>query len=145
MIGKIGSGFKFHTKSLFWSPIFFSLQMINFDIKVYFPHFSVFFFFVRGKIENCWFRWRERKWSLITIPTTKKVEIGVNGFHFRRGASPMCFFFFLPKKVDLTAWMFWIQVDFGLLSYFLTFLKSWIYLLRYLRFSKYFWSKISWK
>jgi len=43
-IGKIGSGFKFHTKSLFWSPIFFSLQMINFDIKVYFPHFSVFFF-----------------------------------------------------------------------------------------------------
>jgi hypothetical protein len=53
-IGKIGSGFKFHTKSLFWSPIFFSLQMINFGIKVYFPHFSVLFFFVRGKRENCW-------------------------------------------------------------------------------------------
>jgi len=46
-IGKIGSGFKFHTKSLFWSPIFFSLQMINFGIKVYFPHFSVLFFFCK--------------------------------------------------------------------------------------------------
>jgi hypothetical protein len=34
----------------------------------------------------------------------------------------MCFFF-LPKKADLTAGMFWIQVDFGLLSHFLAFFE----------------------
>ena len=50
-ICKIDSDFKFHTKSLFWSPISFSLQMINFGIKVYFPYFSVLFFCKREERE----------------------------------------------------------------------------------------------
>ena len=69
---------------------------------------------------------------MTTIPTTKMIDIDVNGFHFMRGVSHRCLFYpapFLRRHFWLKRYI-WVRVDFGFLSCILSFLRSRIGLLR---------------
>jgi len=65
------------------------------------------------------------------ISATKKVEIGVNRFHFMRVVLFRCFFPSPCQRRRIWLWKcFWVQVDFGFLSCFLVFFMSMIGLSR---------------
>jgi hypothetical protein len=60
-----------------------------------------------------------RKSWLTLIPTTKKIDLGVNGLYLMRGVSLNCYLSFpLLEMVDLTLGNLLIRVDFEIFMFF---------------------------
>jgi hypothetical protein len=110
--------------SNFWTFYPFSFWKFNFASKLYFLFLFFSLCFERKEIESPdfnWrvFNWRVRKSWLTPIPTTKKINLGVNELYLMRGVSPNCYLSFpLLEMVDLTLENLLIWVDFEIFMFF---------------------------
>lgn len=124
--GKIIGNLKVCVKSLVWSyvPISELSVLLVFENSILLQNFIFLFLFFSlcfegGEIESPGFNWRVRKSWLIPIPTTKKIDISVNGLYLMRGVSPKCYLSFpLLEMVDLTLGNLLIWVDFEIFMFF---------------------------